>query len=308
MYMNVAVAYWRRLLMQDAWRAFSRAWAKTGNRMAARMAIMAITTSSSIKVKPRWRILDFGFWILDFGLPADGYRSKIQNPKSKMPWVFTCLTVVSLRSSEFGFWIGDCSDSNPKSKILLSPGRLGLVFNGVQVRRGGDEERAVGGYCRRVDGRAHVDLVDHFELLSCRQDDEVAVLGAHIHLPVRDERGGPDVTLRVVHPVWFAGLRIQAVDIAAEVGHVNEAIGDRGSRKRVHDLAITPDGAGLGDVPALGDVDAGEIAEPLAMLRVLPDRHIDPVLVEDRRVDDLAGPVGSGVLEALAVLLPVLGR
>src|SRR5262245_55624729 len=31
-------------------RAFSRAWAKTGNRTAARMAMMAITTSSSISV------------------------------------------------------------------------------------------------------------------------------------------------------------------------------------------------------------------------------------------------------------------
>src|SRR5437660_8720765 len=33
-------------------RARSRAWAKTGNKIAARMAIMAITTSSSISVKP----------------------------------------------------------------------------------------------------------------------------------------------------------------------------------------------------------------------------------------------------------------
>src|SRR6476660_8896228 len=37
---------------QVVWRALSRAWAKTGKRIAARMAIMAITTSSSIKVKP----------------------------------------------------------------------------------------------------------------------------------------------------------------------------------------------------------------------------------------------------------------
>src|SRR5690242_16366630 len=37
----------------DAWRAFSRAWAKTGKRIAARMAMIAITTSSSIRVKPR---------------------------------------------------------------------------------------------------------------------------------------------------------------------------------------------------------------------------------------------------------------
>src|SRR2546428_4120113 len=44
---------WRRLERQAACRALSRAWAKTGKRIAARMAIIAITTSSSIKVKPR---------------------------------------------------------------------------------------------------------------------------------------------------------------------------------------------------------------------------------------------------------------
>src|SRR6266852_4946333 len=42
-----------RLDKQLVARAFSRAWAKTGKRMAARMAIMAITTSSSISVKAR---------------------------------------------------------------------------------------------------------------------------------------------------------------------------------------------------------------------------------------------------------------
>src|SRR5690348_14377292 len=38
---------------QDACRALSRAWANTGKRIAAKMAIIAITTSSSIRVKPR---------------------------------------------------------------------------------------------------------------------------------------------------------------------------------------------------------------------------------------------------------------
>ncbi len=38
------------LLMHDERRAFSRARAKTGNKIAARMAIMAITTSNSIEV------------------------------------------------------------------------------------------------------------------------------------------------------------------------------------------------------------------------------------------------------------------
>jgi hypothetical protein len=37
--------------MQVACRAFSRAWAKTGNRIAARIAMIAITTRSSMSVK-----------------------------------------------------------------------------------------------------------------------------------------------------------------------------------------------------------------------------------------------------------------
>jgi hypothetical protein len=41
----------RVLLLHWAWRAFSRAWANTGNRIAAIMAMMLITTSNSISVK-----------------------------------------------------------------------------------------------------------------------------------------------------------------------------------------------------------------------------------------------------------------
>src|SRR5262245_55448500 len=41
-----------RLLTHVAARAFSHAWAKTGKRIAARMAMIAITTSSSIRVNP----------------------------------------------------------------------------------------------------------------------------------------------------------------------------------------------------------------------------------------------------------------
>src|SRR5438477_3705558 len=50
--MNIALPSWFRLLVQVAWRACSRACAKTGKRMAARIAMMAITTSNSISVKP----------------------------------------------------------------------------------------------------------------------------------------------------------------------------------------------------------------------------------------------------------------
>jgi len=43
-----------RLLMQLARRAFSRARAKTGKRMAARIAIIAMTTKSSMRVNARY--------------------------------------------------------------------------------------------------------------------------------------------------------------------------------------------------------------------------------------------------------------
>src|SRR3954468_15561798 len=52
MYMRWASMSCLALERQLAVRAFSRAWAKTGNRIAARIAMMAMTTSSSIRVKP----------------------------------------------------------------------------------------------------------------------------------------------------------------------------------------------------------------------------------------------------------------
>jgi len=61
------------LLVQVAWRAFSRAWENTGNRIAAKMAIIAITTKSSIRVKPRF-IPHPSLFRIDFSLPLRGRR------------------------------------------------------------------------------------------------------------------------------------------------------------------------------------------------------------------------------------------
>src|SRR5207237_1279936 len=52
MYCVMASAIWRVFERQLVCRALSRAWAKTGNRMAASIAMMAITTRSSISVNP----------------------------------------------------------------------------------------------------------------------------------------------------------------------------------------------------------------------------------------------------------------
>src|SRR2546426_1028590 len=53
----IAVPNCFRCDWQLAERAFSRAWANTGKRIAARMAMIAITTSSSIRVKPFRRFI-----------------------------------------------------------------------------------------------------------------------------------------------------------------------------------------------------------------------------------------------------------
>jgi hypothetical protein len=51
-YIRAAVARFLILLIHWLFLAISLARLKTGNRIAARMAMMAITTNSSIKVKP----------------------------------------------------------------------------------------------------------------------------------------------------------------------------------------------------------------------------------------------------------------
>src|SRR6185369_10959954 len=57
MYMTQAKPSWRRLERQAVREAFILALERAGSSMAARMAMMAMTTSSSIRVKARleWR-------------------------------------------------------------------------------------------------------------------------------------------------------------------------------------------------------------------------------------------------------------
>src|SRR5947209_8324093 len=59
-------------------RAFSRAWAKPGKRIAARMAMMAMTTSSSIRVKPGFRV---GFMA---SLLSRMFRGPVHRPKPEL--------------------------------------------------------------------------------------------------------------------------------------------------------------------------------------------------------------------------------
>src|SRR5437667_816871 len=72
---------------QAACRPFSRACAKTGKRIAARMAIMAMTTSSSIRVNPR-------------AFPDADVTAVSLPERTPRHGLLSCLTLFSFRASE----------------------------------------------------------------------------------------------------------------------------------------------------------------------------------------------------------------
>ena len=81
-----------------------------------------------------------------------------------------------------------------------------------------------------------------------------------------------------MRPVLLAGVRVEAVEVAAEVGDVDQAVGDGGRRDRAADLVEVPDAAALRDVAALGRVDRVEVADAFAVLRILSVGDVDAVL------------------------------
>src|SRR5713101_5676614 len=72
------------LLRHVVCRALSRAWANTGNRIAARMAIIAITTSNSISVKPfRLQPLSMGLSDLQRA-KSHGFCKPTRKPRARL--------------------------------------------------------------------------------------------------------------------------------------------------------------------------------------------------------------------------------
>src|SRR5438445_2377328 len=88
-----------RLDRHIVWRAFSLAWAKTGKRMAARMAMIAMTTSSSIRVKPRWgRREENARFIVGpsvWGAPVAARAGGVGGPRLLNPMIAAQLTRVN---------------------------------------------------------------------------------------------------------------------------------------------------------------------------------------------------------------------
>jgi len=103
-----------------------------------------------------------------------------------------------------------------------------------------------------------------------------------------------------VGPIELACFRIEAMQEPGEVANEQQAVGGDGNRgDAAMDLVIGPDLAGLRDVPGLGGINAREDTYAFAVLRVLTDRSVNPVLPEYRRGVNLTGALGIRVLELL---------
>ena len=90
-----------------------------------------------------------------------------------------------------------------------------------------------------------------------------------------------------MRPVFLASLRVETVNVPAEVRNVDQPVDDCGRGDRPPDLVELPHLARLSDVSPPGGVDAIEMAHTLAVLRVLAVANEDSVLENDRRGDQL---------------------
>ena len=104
--------------------------------------------------------------------------------------------------------------------------------------------------------------------------------------------GAPNCGEQIVRPVNLAGLRIERVQKAAEVSLVNDAVFDRRRGDRAANLVVVPDHSGLGDVAALGGVDAVHVADAFAVFRILAVGDVDLVFVNNRRADHFVARLG----------------
>src|SRR6185369_5887195 len=111
---------------------------------------------------------------------------------------------------------------------------------------------------------------------------------------------------QIVGPVNLARLRVEAMQETTEVRFVNQSILDGWSRDRATNLVVMPDEAGLGDVAALGGVDAVHVAHAFAVFGILAIRDVNVIVVNDGSADQLVARLGPNRLFRVRVKLPEL--
>src|SRR5947207_428892 len=141
--------------------------------------------------------------------------------------------------------------------------------NGPELASIQDVKDSIRGHRRAVDRAAYIVLSQNLQRLALLQDDHITVFVAEIHFPVRHEGRTPDRREHIVHPVRFSGLRIQAVQKAAEIRDVNQSVLDGCCRDRAADLGVMPQPPGVGGIARLAGIDAVHVPHTFAVLRIL---------------------------------------
>lgn len=152
---------------------------------------------------------------------------------------------------------------------------------------GGEVERAA----RRHRGDGGGVEADFFKLLfflSGLEDPHRVFFGSGVDLAVGNHRrSAPASGFQVVLPVEFAGAGVEAAEPAGIIAGVDEPVFHAGLRSG----AVHP--VGFPNLFSGGDVDAGEQALTGAVVRALPDRHIDAAVGHRGDGDDFAGAFGG---------------
>ena len=114
----------------------------------------------------------------------------------------------------------------------------------------------------------------------------------------------------IVNPVQFAGIGVEAVHEAGEVANEQKPVPriDRHGRNTPLNSLIRPDRTAVCDISLLGGVDANEVADALAMLRILATRDIHSVVVLYWGGVYFIWPLSSWVFDLLAVLVLLVLR
>ncbi len=172
---------------------------------------------------------------------------------------------------------------------------FGISSDRVEPFVGGDEQGAVGGDGSRVNGAVEVDFVDELLFFAGREDGQVALLVAQVHLAVGDEGRAPDSRFGIVGPIDFAGVGVEAMQFSVEVGGEKKIVGDGNGGDGAANLCVGPEHASGAISAGFCGVDADEAASAFALLGVLADGDVDAIFEDDGRGDDLAGAGGCAV-------------
>src|SRR2546426_9582740 len=107
-------------------------------------------------------------------------------------------------------------------------------------------------------------------------------------------------------PVGLAGVHVQAVQEAAEVGIEQQPVVDGAGRNRAADFVVMPEAAKVSDVAALGRVNRVEVPDSLTVLWVLPVGNEHLVLPDYRRRDHLIARLWPNRILRVQVEFPEL--